>query len=88
MIRRDRPCVVSATGCVTTHEAAYGITRSHALYRVLSADDPADNLTLEVASFGCIADAGAALAPFVTGQGFPHGATPAIAVPTPSRQRA
>lgn len=61
-----------------------GVECEHrALYRVLSADDPADNLTLEVASFGCVANAGAALAPFVTGQGFPHGATTAIAVPTP-----
>jgi hypothetical protein len=53
-----------------------------ALYRVISEDDPADNVTAEVADFPCLADAVGVLKPFLTGQGFQGGAGPAIALPT------
>ena len=54
-----------------------------ALYRVISRDDPADNVTLEVADFSCVADAAGVLAPFLTGHGFPGAAGPAIPIPKP-----
>lgn len=54
------------------------------LFRVISADDPADNVTLEVAEFNCVGDAATALQPYLTGHGFPHGATPAISLPSPA----
>jgi hypothetical protein len=53
-----------------------------ALYRVISEDDPADNVTMEVADFSCVADAVSILAPFLTGRGFPGGAGPAVPLPT------
>jgi hypothetical protein len=53
-----------------------------ALYRVISEDDPADNVTVEVADFSCVADAATVLKPFLTGQGFPGGAGPAVPLPT------
>ncbi len=53
-----------------------------ALYRVISADDPADNVTLEVTQFGCLSDAADALQPFITGKGFSGGVSPAVPIPT------
>ncbi|HZS90233.1 MAG TPA: ferritin-like domain-containing protein [Chloroflexota bacterium] len=53
-----------------------------ALYRVISEDDPADNVTVEVADFSCVADAAGVLKPFLTGQGFPGRAGPAVPLPT------
>src|SRR5437763_9940040 len=62
-----------------------GIECQHrALYRVISADDPADNVTLEVADFDCVGDAATVLKPFLTGHGFPVRAGPAIPIPTPA----
>ncbi len=62
-----------------------GVECEHrALYRVIAGDDPADNVTLEVASFACIGDAVQALTPFLTGNGFPAGATAAIPLPEPA----
>ena len=52
-----------------------------ALYRVISGDDPANNVTTEVASFKNVTDAVPVLKPFLTGQGFPAGATPKIIIP-------
>ncbi len=63
-----------------------GVECQHrALYRVISQDDPADNITLEVDEFPCVDDATRFLTPFLTGRGFPHGATAALYLPT-SRQ--
>lgn len=60
-----------------------GVESQHrALYRAISVDDPADNVTLEVAEFACVGDAVDVLKPFLTGQGFPSHATPAIPMPT------
>jgi len=62
-----------------------GVECEHrALYRVIAGDDPADNVTLEVADFGCVADATTVLRPFLTGHGFPGGATRAISLPSPA----
>jgi len=54
-----------------------------ALYRVIAGDDPADNVTLEVAEFACVADAAGALTSFLTGRGFSTGELVRIALPTP-----
>jgi len=54
-----------------------------ALYRVIAGDDPADNVTLEVAEFACVADAAGALTSFLTGRGFSTGELVSIALPTP-----
>jgi len=63
-----------------------GVECEHrALYRVIAGDDPADNVTLEVADFGCVADATTVLRPFLTGHGFPGGATRAISLPSSER---
>lgn len=63
-----------------------GVECEHrALYRVIAGDDPADNVTLEVADFGCVADAATVLRPFLTGHGFPGGATRAVSLPSPER---
>ena len=60
-----------------------GVECQHrALYRAIARDDPADNITLEVAQFAHVGDAAGALMPFLTGKGFPGGATGAIAIPT------
>jgi len=60
-----------------------GVESEHrALGRVVAGDDPANNVTLEVASFTAVGDAGAALAPYLTGKGFTGGATAFIALPT------
>jgi len=63
-----------------------GVECEHrALYRVIAGDDPADNVTLEVASFACVSDVTRVLTPFLTGQGFPSGSTTAIPLPEPAR---
>jgi len=60
-----------------------GVECQHrALYRAISADDPADNVTLEVAEFACVGNAVDTLQPFLTGRGFPSRATRAIPMPT------
>jgi hypothetical protein len=56
-----------------------------ALYRVISDDDPADNVTLEVADFGCVSDAAGVLKPYLSGSGFKGSAGPAIPIPTPAQ---
>jgi len=56
-----------------------------ALYRVIAGDDPADNVTLEVAEFACVADAATALTSFLTGRGFSTRARVTIALPTPAQ---
>lgn len=59
-----------------------GVECQHrALYRVIARDDPADNVTLEVAELSCVGDAVTLLTPFLTGRGFPGGATRAIHLP-------
>ncbi len=63
-----------------------GVECEHrALYRVISADDPADNITLEVAQYDCVGDAVGVLEPFLSGRGFAGGATPRVAIPTPAQ---
>lgn len=59
-----------------------GVESEHrALGRVIADAEPSNNLTLEGMPFACIGDAATALKPFLTGAGFPHGATAAIALP-------
>lgn len=58
-----------------------------ALYRVISQDDPADNVTLEVADFACVSNAVTVLKPFLTGRGFSGSVTPAIPLPTVAQTR-
>jgi len=53
-----------------------------ALSRVIVRDDPADNVTLEVAELSCVGDVAPLLKPFLTGRGFPGGVTPAIRLPS------
>ncbi len=63
-----------------------GVEAEHrALYRVISSDDPANNVTLEVAEFDTVGQAATALMPYLTGKGFSGGVTPAIAIPTPAQ---
>lgn len=60
-----------------------GVECEHrAMGRVVAGVNPANNLTLEKALFTAVSQAGAALTPFLTGQGFPGSATPAIPLPT------
>jgi hypothetical protein len=58
-----------------------------ALYRVISQDDPADNITLPVAQFTCAGDISRIFRPYLTGIGFPSGITitRAFAPPTPEQ---
>lgn len=59
-----------------------GVESEHrALGRVIADAEPSNNLTLERLPFACIGDAATALHPFLTGEGFPHGATPALSLP-------
>lgn len=53
-----------------------------AMGRMVSGDAPANNVALEVQSFNCVGDVAAVLQPYLTGHGFPHGATPAVAIPS------
>lgn len=60
-----------------------GVESEHrALGRVVAGDDPANNVTLEVVSFQNVSAAATVLKPYLTGQGFSGGATPAISMPT------
>jgi hypothetical protein len=60
-----------------------GVESEHrALGRVVAGDDPANNVTLEVVSFTAVGQAGAALAPYLTGKGFTGGVTSFIPLPT------
>lgn len=60
-----------------------GIECEHrALGRSIANVNPANNLTLEKTSFGCVTDAGRALNPFLTGVGFATGVTKPLAIPT------
>lgn len=63
-----------------------GVEAEHrVLGRVVANSNPANNLTLEKTPFTAVNQAATALKPFLTGQGFPGGATPAIALPTSSQ---
>ena len=53
-----------------------------ALYRAISEDDPANNITRPVDQFPCAGDAVRVFKPYLTGQGFRHGVTRAIAIPS------
>jgi hypothetical protein len=53
-----------------------------ALYRAISEDDPADNLTLPVDQFTCARDAMSVLRPYLTGRGFPGRVTRAFGIPS------
>ena len=64
-----------------------GVECEHrALYRMVSQDDPADNITLEVADFATVgaAAAAAALQPYLTG-GFPGGLPRQMVLPSPAQ---
>lgn len=52
-----------------------------ALGRMVSGDAPANNVALEVQSFGCVSEVDRVLQPYLTGSGFPRGATPAFGIP-------
>jgi len=56
-----------------------------ALYRVISQDDPANNITVPVTEFTCVSDALSLFNPYLSGHGFPRGVavTHAIVFPTP-----
>ena len=53
-----------------------------ALYRAISEDDPANNITLPVDEFTCARDAMSVLRPYLTGRGFPGRVTRAIGIPS------
>ena len=60
-----------------------GVEAEHrALYRVISEDYPANNITLEVAQFTCADDIQRVLNPYLTGKGLPGGAPRVVALPT------
>jgi hypothetical protein len=60
-----------------------GVEAEHrALYRVISEDYPANNITLEVAQFTCAGDIQRVLDPYLTGKGLPGGAHRVVALPT------
>ena len=52
------------------------------LYRAISEDDPANNITLPVDQFTCARDAMPVLRPYLTGRGFPGRVTRAIGIPS------
>ena len=53
-----------------------------ALYRAISEDDPANNITRPVDQFTCAGDAVRVLTPYLTGRGFPSRVTRAIGIPS------
>ena len=53
-----------------------------ALYRAISEDDPANNITLAVDEFACASDAMRVLRPYLTGRGLPGRVTRAIGIPS------
>ena len=55
-----------------------------ALYRVISGDDPADNMTLPATAFSCTSDAAPLFVPYLSGKGFPTGVALTRRVPLPS----
>ena len=60
-----------------------GVEAEHrALYRVISEDYPANNVTLEVAQFTCASDIQRVLAPYLTGKGLPGRHHRVVALPT------
>ena len=60
-----------------------GVEAEHrALYRVISEDYPANNVTLEVAQFTCADDIQRVLDPYLTGKGLPGRAHRVVALPT------
>lgn len=60
-----------------------GVECEHrALSRMVSRDDPADNVTLEVANFATVSAALKAFQPFLTGVGFPGGSSHPLALPS------
>jgi hypothetical protein len=60
-----------------------GVEAEHrALYRVISQDYPANNVTLEVAQFTCAGDIQRVLAPYLTGKGLPGRRHRVVARPT------
>jgi hypothetical protein len=56
--------------------------------RTISGAMPSNNLSLQPLPFAAASDAAAALRPFLTGMGFPNGATSALPLPTPAQIRA
>jgi Ferritin-like domain len=60
-----------------------GVEAEHrALYRYISRDFPANNVTLEVAQFTCANDIQRVLAPYLTGKGLPGRAHRIVRLPT------
>lgn len=55
-----------------------------ALYRVISGDDPANNMTLPATEFSCTSDASHLFAPYLSGKGFPKGVAITRRIPLPS----
>jgi hypothetical protein len=53
-----------------------------ALYRAISEDDPANNITRPVDQFTCASDAVRVFMPYLTGRGFPGRVTRAIGIPS------
>jgi len=63
-----------------------GVECEHrALYRTVADDEPANNVTIEVASFNCVRDVAAYLEPYLTGKGFPHEVGKSRPVPAQAR---
>ena len=60
-----------------------GVEAEHrALYRYISRDYPANNVTLEVAQFACASDIQRVLDPYLTGKGLPGRGHRVVALPT------
>lgn len=53
--------------------------------RVIAGESPANNVALEVTSYVCVSELLTALRPYLTGSGFPAGASPAIPLPSPAQ---
>jgi len=72
---------------LATHAArVLGVEAEHrALSHVLNGGTPINTLTLEQVPYSCVSDAAMALAPFVTGHGFPGRSTAAISIPSAAR---
>ena len=65
-----------------------GVEAEHrALYRVISQDYPANNVTLEVAQFTCASDIQRVLDPYLTGKGLPGRGHRVVALPTQAQIR-
>jgi hypothetical protein len=77
LVRLRRADLVGLAAGIAAVEAEHRM-----LGRLLAGLTPANNLTLEREPFACVSEAAPPLRPFLTGQGFVHGALGPLALPS------